>query len=187
MEEKQIEIKPFTVTAVPNGIRYSVNVDEEFVDTKQFDYIVSILEEATQDDILTINLSTNGGALHAILPLLGAMAQSNCHVHAHACSDVASAGTFILLRADSISINEFSTIMCHQVQFGSGGPSNNVANHVNHTMGLSNRITRDIYKDFFTEEEIDKMLSGTDFYMDDIEFMTRCKKRNEIREAAVEK
>lgn len=184
MTDKVMEIKPFVVRAVPNGIRYSVNIDEEFVDTKQFDDVVAILEEAGPEDIMEINLSTNGGAVHAILPLLGAMAQTECHIHAHACSDVASAGTFILLRSDSISTNEYCTIMCHQVQFGSGGPGNNVANHVNHTMGLSNRLTREIYKDFFSEAEIEKMLTGTDFYMDDIEFMNRCKRRNEIREAA---
>lgn len=184
MESKDLEIKPFLVRGIPNGIRYTVNIDEEFVDTKQFDDIVAVLEEAEENDVFTMNISTVGGALHAILPLLGAMNNARCHVHVHAASDVASAGTLPLLRADSISVNEFTTIMCHQVQFGSGGPGNNVANHVNHTMSLSNRLTRDIYKDFFTDEEIDRMLSGTDFYMDDIEFMARCKRRNEIREAS---
>lgn len=186
MEEKEEQLTPFLLRAAPIGIRYVVNIDRDFVDTRQFDEVVAILEEASEDDQVTLNISTNGGAVHAILPLLGAMATTKCHVHGHAASDVASAGTFILLRCDSISVNEFATIMCHQVQFGSAGPGNNVLNHVTHTMDLSKRITEDIYKDFLTKEELDKMLSGTDYYMDDVEFMERCKKRNSIREAQLE-
>jgi ATP-dependent protease ClpP protease subunit len=183
-ETKAIDIKPFIVRGAARGIRYTVNIDETFVDTKQFDDVVAVLEEATEDDEVVLNLSTPGGAVHAVLPLLGAIAQTRCHVHGHAASDVASAGTFILLTCDSISTNAYVSIMCHQVQFGSGGPGNNVVNHVKHTMELSNRLTCDIYKDFFTESEIERMLSGTDFYMDDVEFMERCKTRNTIREAA---
>lgn len=177
-------IQPFEVRAAADGVKYTVNIDEEFTSTKQFDEIVAIIDDADELDTVVMNISTDGGALHAILPLLGSMNNARCHIHAHACSDVSSAGTLILLRADSISINEYCSIMCHQVQFGSGGPGNNVANHVKHTMELSERLVKEIYKDFFTDDEIHKMLSGTDFYMDDVEFMVRCKKRNDIREAA---
>jgi ATP-dependent protease ClpP protease subunit len=173
-------IEPFMLTAKPAGIEYRVDIDETFVHPRQFAYIVNAMEHATEYDSFQLNLTTCGGALHAVLPLLGAMQDTHAHVHVNACSDVASAGTFLLMRADSISMNEYSTIMCHNVSFGSGGSGWNVEKHVEHTLKSSKRLLRDMYKHFFSTEEIERMLTGTDFYMSKDEFVERYEKRSEL-------
>lgn len=173
-------IEPFMLTAKPSGIDYRVDIDETFVHPRQFQYIVNAMENATEYDSFQLNLTTCGGALHAVLPLLGAMENTHAHVHVNACSDVASAGTFLLMRADSISMNEYSTIMCHNVSFGSGGSGWNVEKHVEHTLKSSKRLLRDMYRHFFEPHEIEQMLTGTDFYMDKEEFVKRYEKRSEL-------
>lgn len=170
-------IESFAVLATPQNMSYVVNVDEEFEHPRQFEDIVGVLENASDGDYMRINLTTNGGALHSILPLLGAMQNTECHVHIHACSDVASAGTFLLMRADTVSMNEYVTIMCHEVSFGSAGSGHTVARHVDHTLKSSEKLIRDMYEFFFDPLEIDKMLSGSDYYMDRDEFMERYRKR----------
>lgn len=174
----------FAVIGNPQNMSYNVNVDDEFTHPKQFEEIVAVLEQASEGDYMRINLTTNGGALHSILPLLGAMQHTDCHVHVHACSDVASAGTFLLMKADSVSINDYVTIMCHEVSFGSAGSGHTVARHVDHTLKSSEKLIRDMYEHFFTEEELDKMLSGSDYYMDKDEFLVRYNRRFELQKAA---
>lgn len=87
------------------------------------------------------------------------------------------------MKAHSISMNEYATIMFHQVSFGSGGEGWNVEKHVEHTLKSSKRLLRDLYKFFFSEQEITAMLTGTPFYMDREEFIKRYTQRAELLEA----
>lgn len=180
------DIEPFMLTAKPAGIEYRVDIDETFVHPRQFQYIVNAMENANEYDSFQLNLTTPGGALHAVLPLLGAMENTHAHVHVNACSDVASAGTFLLMRADSVSINDYVTIMCHNVSFGSGGPGHSVEKHVEHTLKSSKRLLRDMYRHFMTEDEVERMLTGTDFYMDKEEFVKRYENRSELLAAEID-
>jgi ATP-dependent protease ClpP protease subunit len=164
---------PFEVSAQPIATSYVVDVDETFTHPKQFSNIVHVLENAGENDHVRINITTDGGALHSVLPLLGAMQITQAHVHVHMASDTASAGTFIVMKADSVSCNDFVTFMCHNVSFGSGGQGNIVRDHVDYTVKSSSELIKDMYKGFFTKEEIDKMLSGKEYYMGKDEFLTR--------------
>lgn len=163
----------FEVVAQPVATSYIVNVDEEFEHPKQFTDLVHILEQASENDHVRINLTTVGGALHAVLPLLGAMKETLAHVHVHIASDTASAGTFIAMKADTVSINDYVTFMCHNVSFGSGGQGNIVHDHVNYTVKSSSELIKAMYKGFFTPSEIERMLSGKEFYMGKDEFLIR--------------
>lgn len=176
---------PFEVIASPIATSYVVNIDEDFEHPKQFSDIVHVLENAGENDHVRINLTTSGGALHSVLPLLGAMQLTQAHVHVHMASDTASAGTFIVMKADSVSINDYVTFMCHNVSFGSGGQGNIVRDHVDYTVKSSSELIKDMYKGFFTPAEIDKMLSGKEFYMGKDEFLTRYdnKLKSEEKEA----
>lgn len=172
--------EPFVVLSQPVVTQYLVNVDTDFETVGQFENIVYILDNANDGDTMEIKLSTNGGALHAILPLIAAMRDTRANVYVHAVSDVASAGTFLLMAADDVYMNEYVTIMFHQVSFGVGGTGSSIESHVNHTIKSSKCIIQDMYKDFFTTSEIEAMLSGRDFYMGKDEFEIRYKHRNKL-------
>lgn len=163
----------FEVVAQPIATSYIVNVDEEFEHPKQFADLVHVLEQASENDHVRINLTTVGGQLNAVLPLLGAMKETLAHVHVHIVSDTASAGTFIAMKADTVSINDYVTFMCHNVSFGSGGQGNIVHDHVNYTVKSSSELIKAMYKGFFTPSEIERMLSGKEFYMGKDEFLIR--------------
>lgn len=180
------EPKVFEITSHPVAFSHQVTINEDFESPSQFESIVEILDAAGSNDGVFIRLSTNGGAIHSVLPLLGAMENTEAHVHVHLESDVASAGTFIAMKADSVSINKHVSVMFHQVKFGSVGQGNHVHDHVKHVMKSSRKLCEDMYQDFLSPDEIEQMLSGTEIYMDEDEFMTRIEKRCELREASVE-
>jgi ATP-dependent protease ClpP protease subunit len=177
--------EPFQVSGTANNMTYKVSIDEDFESVRQFEDIVTVLDAASEGDFMDIKLSTNGGALHAILPLLNSMRRTKAIVGVHAVSDVASAGTFLLMAADEVYVNPYITLMFHQVSFGSGGAGSSVESHVAHTLKASKAIIHEMYKDFFTEHEISAMLSGKDFYMGKDEFDKRYDKREEARKELV--
>lgn len=170
----------FAVTGVPQNMNYKVTINDDFDHSSQFEEIVDVLDSAQEGDSLYISLATDGGSLASILPLLGAIDTTDAHVHIHCASDVASAGTMLLMKAHSISINDYVTVMFHEVSFGSQGNGSRVAVHVGHVLKSSERLVREMYKHFFTKEEIDKMLSGYEFYMDKEEFLDRYVNRIEL-------
>ncbi len=140
---------------------------------------MSVLENANEGDNVRISLTTEGGALHSVLPLLGAMEMTQAHVHVHCCSDVASAGTFLLMRAHSISMNDYVTILFHEVSYGVHGQGSRITDHVKHTTKSSEKLLRDMYQHFFSEEEFEKLFSGKEYIMDKDEFIERYEKRME--------
>jgi ATP-dependent protease ClpP protease subunit len=177
-----VEPKRFSVVSHPVAFSHRVTINEDFESPSQFESIVEILDAAGSGDGVFIRLSTNGGAIHAVLPLLGAMENTEAHVHVHLESDVASAGTFLAMKADSVSINKHVSVMCHQVKFGSVGQGNHVEDHVAHVMKASKKLCNDMYENFLTPSEMVRMLSGTEFYMDEDEFMDRIETRNKLRD-----
>lgn len=176
--------EPFNVISQPIATHYVATVDDEFESVCQFENIVRILDNCSGADTVEIKLSTNGGALHSIIPLLSAITNTDAQVYVHAVSDVASAGTFLLMAADDVFINPYTTIMFHQVSFGTMGTGSSVESHVNHTVKSSKALIHDIYRGFFSKEEIDAMLSGREYYMGKEEFDSRYAKRQDfIKEA----
>lgn len=180
------QVEPFSVKSTPQNMCYKVDVDDEFEHPRQFSEIVEVLDNASEGDYMEISLTTIGGALNSVLPLLGAIETTACHVHVNAVSDIASAGTFLLMKAHSISVNDHVTIMFHNVSFGSGGSGHTVATHVAHTLKSSEKILRDMYSMFFSEEEMKQMLTGTDFYMDKEQFIARYENRMKLQQARLE-
>lgn len=177
----------FEVIATPIATSYVVNINESFDHPKQFADIVHVLENASENDHVRINLTTDGGTLASVIPLLGAMEQTMAHVHVHIMSDTASAGTFIVMKADSVSINDYVTFMAHNVSFGSGGQGNIVKDHVEHTIKHSSDLIKDLYKGFFSDYEIEKMLSGKEYYMGKDEFLVRYDKRGKYLQEEYER
>lgn len=169
--------KKFQVVALPITTKYVANIDDTFDHPEQFEDLVFILDNAADGDMVEINLTTVGGALNSVLPLLGAMDTTLAHVHVHAASDVASAGTFLLMTADSVSCNRYVTIMFHNVNMGYAGPGHNVKSHAIYMSEASDILLKDMYKHFLSENEITALLSGTEIYMGEEEFVLRYEER----------
>ncbi len=182
--DKQDE--PFTVLASPLNTAYTCTIDEEFRDVFQFQDIVSVLDGASDGDHITIKLSTIGGALHAVIPLIAALKNTSAYVHVHVESDCASAGTFIMMLAHSCYVNEYATVMLHNVSYGAGGHGSNVAAHVNHTTRMSTQLIEDMYADWLTPEEVEKLLHGMEIYFDADTCHERFEQRNNVRKERYE-
>jgi ATP-dependent protease ClpP protease subunit len=186
-EEPVTGIKPFKMKSVPLASAWKVHIDQEFTDVRQFQELVEILELARPGDTVEIKLTTPGGRVGAVLPLLTAIATTNAKVYVHAVSDVASAGTFILMMADDVYINPYTTIMFHQVTYGAWGIGNHVEDRVQHVSKSSKQLLKDLYENFLEEAELERLFQGKEFWMDKAEFDARYIRRAEIQAAEATK
>lgn len=173
--------EPFTVQASPISQVFRVTIDEEFRDVSQFADIVDVLDSAQEGDVVQIRLSTVGGALHAIIPLINAMKNTEAFIHVHVESDTSSAGTMIMALAHSLYVNEYATTMYHNVQYGVGGHGGNVDAQVSHITASSKKLIRDLYNNLLTPNEIARLEDGLELYMDADEVMDRFEARTAAR------
>jgi len=172
----------FKVTAKPMTTFYECNIDDVFVHSSQFDDIVYILENAVDGDIIKMNLSSDGGSLVAVLPVLGAMEKTKAHVHCHIVSDIASACTFLPMYAGSVDINNYVSVMFHNVHYVTAGTGHTVKDYVDYTDKATYKLLHDMYHHFFDEDEISRILQGKEYWMDSEEFMLRYEMMMDERE-----
>lgn len=172
------ELEPFEVLCYPINTRYCVTINDDFVSSSQFENLVSVLDSATEGDFIEMRMDTSGGALHSIIPLLAAMENTQAHIHVHAISDVASAGTMLMMKAHSCYINKYATLMFHAANYSYGGHSGNMDAHVKYFTPLLTKLVNEVYEHFLSPEEITRLLDGKEIYMTAEEFHNRWDVRN---------
>lgn len=178
----QQEPTQFEVFSQPISMVHRVTIDDDFTEVYQFAQLVDILDNAQEGDCVQIKLSTNGGALHSIVPLINAMQDTDAYIYVHVESDTASAGTVIMMLAHSCYVNPYSNIMLHTASYGFYGHSGNMDAHVAHSTKAIEKFVRDIYSDFITEAEMLRLLDGKELYFDSDECHKRFDARDKIRE-----
>jgi len=83
----------------------------------------------------------------------------------------------IFLAGHEYVISDDATWMSHTATFGAYGVESNVYDNVVHSRKQIHKLMRKYYKNFLTEEELDLMLQGKEFWMDAEEIIERLNKR----------
>jgi hypothetical protein len=78
-------------------------------------------------------------------------------------------------------------MLCHYVTYGTSGKAYDVKQHTQHISKVTEKLFRDTYELFLTEDEIEKCLEGFELWLDADSINARLKYKydliNEIREA----
>lgn len=177
----------FTVTFSPvkAGI-YNIYLFGEIVCANQFIGPIEVMNSATEQDVICIHLSTNGGSLSATDTFITAMRECEGHIVCKASGDVHSAGSLILLEADEFSLSQNFSCLLHNGGCGTGGKFSDYKTESQHTIKYMERVMRTSYEGFLSEQEIEDMLRGIDIWLDAPEFAKRHEARNEYLQAKYE-
>jgi ATP-dependent protease ClpP protease subunit len=168
----------FSVMAEPLVVYgYKININRPILGAWQFEGAVEVLQRATEDDGVLINLQTPGGSVDATDMLVQAMADCPAHIHTKASGGVCSAGTVILLNSDSFELSKNFYALIHNGSTGSVGKYSDYAAEVVFSTKHHENFIRNSYEGFLTEEEIDALLKGKDFWMEGKEFGSRYEAR----------
>lgn len=178
-----------TIYGVPyGGIKYIVNITDDFDDAKSFDEVVALLANATEDDEITWNIVSRGGYITSLEMLLGwkqMCVAKQIHVLT---SEAASCATaFFLSPADQYLVFDTASFMIHESSYGSGGTASNVRRHTQHVDKKNDKFVRDTYKGFLSEDEIEDVLKGVEVYLDAEDIRNRLAQReNKLAQEAQE-
>jgi ATP-dependent protease ClpP protease subunit len=176
---------PITYSPVRAGI-YNIYLYGTIESPQQFVGAVEVLSAATENDVVVINLQTNGGSIDATDTLLQAMHQCDGRVIVKASGGVHSAGTIILLNADEFVLSENSNFLIHNGGCGSGGKYSDFKAESAYTLKHMEKVLRNTYTGFLTDAEMEDLLKGVDLWLDPAQFLDRYNKRNEYFKAKEE-
>lgn len=188
--EVPMDRAPFAVTHKQHIMNeYTVYLFGAIEDSNDFLGAIEVLNSATPDDIVRINLSSVGGSLSATDTLLFEILKAQergIEVGVSASGLIASAGSLILLAATYFELSEDATVMLHCGSLGDGGTLNEFrtasAFHIRHM----ETIFKKHYRHFLTDDEIQQLLDGKDYWLTSSEFVARYQARNESINAEME-
>lgn len=135
--------------------------------------LINVLKTAEAHDTIFIYLNTPGGSLSTTVQIIGAIRQCAGTVVTCLEGEVCSAGTMIFLSGHRHIISPHSTFMIHNYSHWFGGKGNEVVSYIKYQEQYFRKLARDVYSGFLTDEEIDAVFDGKDFWMDSDEVLRR--------------
>lgn len=160
---------------------YTVPIDGSFKEPVYYRGVVQMLMNASENDVAAFLVNSPGGALSGLLTLLEGLNMTEAHTVALLVGSVSSAASIFALHCDEVYVGENSTMLCHNVSYGTGGKGSDVLAHVKHISSTANKLLRRTYKNFLTEEEINDMIDGKEIYLESDEIVERLKQREVLR------
>ena len=135
---------------------------------------------ADESDTCYLHINTPGGMLDTTFMLLDAMRNSKAHIIGHLTGTVASAGTIIALTCDDLVCSDDLAWMSHYYSAHIGGKGNEIKARQDFTERTTSATFRRIHEGFFTKKEIEEMIDGKDFWLDEIEVRERWARKQNV-------
>jgi ATP-dependent protease ClpP protease subunit len=150
------------------------------------DYIewFDAIRHASDNDAIKIYINSFGGDLFTAIQFMRVLSDTPATVICSVEGACMSAATMIFLCADHYEVTPHSVFMFHNYSGGTFGKGGEMIDQLQHERKWSDRMMREIYKNFMTEEEIKSMLDNKDIWMDGEEVVKRLQHRINEREAA---
>lgn len=172
----------FQVSYTPssNG-KYNIFLYGDIEDARQFQDAIEAMNDAGEDDLVVIHLSTNGGSTDATDTFISAMRRCRARVVVEASGGVHSAGTIILMNAPEYRLSENFNALIHNGSFGAwGAKSSDTKTQFEFQAEYMDRLAWSTYQGFLTDDEIEELIAGRDFWMGPEEWVDRWKRRQEF-------
>jgi ATP-dependent protease ClpP protease subunit len=177
--EDSQDVDAFPVRATPsNKCDFVIDLFGEIQNPRQFINAISAMEAAEEGDEVMVNLSSLGGDIDATDTFLQAMAECRGDVVVRATGGCHSAASIILLNAPAFTLSERFNCLIHCGSIGNGGTLAEYHSASKFHLKHMEKILQDTYEGFLTEQEIEELIEGRDFWIDAEEFMLRHEQRN---------
>lgn len=140
------------------------------------------IRHASQNDAVKIYINCYGGDMFTAIQLMRALKETAAAVIMSVEGACMSAATMVFLCGESFEVADHSMFMFHNYSGGTMGKGAEMLDQLQHEKAWSEKLLRDVYKDFLTEQEIVAILDNKDIWMDGEEVIKRLK----IKKAAIE-
>lgn len=169
-------------TKVNRIYQHDVFIDQPFVDSSYYRNVIAMLNDASPDDLVIFHLNSPGGLLSGLQSLVEAVKGTEAHTVAYIVGQCASAASLFSMYCDSVVVSDLASIMVHHVSYSTGGKNSDIIAHTQHIAKTSEKLIRETYTGWLSEQEIEEVLNGREIYFDADEARERFAKRVEYFE-----
>lgn len=155
-----------------NGINF-VYLTDEIEIPAAYNELIHRLYTASSDDTYNFIINSGGGVVDSAIMIIDAIHRSEATVNMFISGIAASAATIIALAGDELEIADHSSFMIHNYSAGMMGKGNELKARQNFVDKSLNAAFVDYYGNFLTEDEIERVIEGTDIWLGPEEVMER--------------
>lgn len=156
---------------------YTINFWHDFsYDASLYNSYFDILQKAREEDDVVFYFNSHGGSASTLNLFINALRRCKSKRIVAVINYAASAAALLALFCDEIVLNSDSTLMLHDFSTFVGGKSQEIESDFIHTKEKLHKLMRFICQKVLTDEEIEQMFNGKDFYFGENEVMERLKK-----------
>jgi ATP-dependent protease ClpP protease subunit len=174
----ELTLMPFTqnnktFTTEFRGVRYDYYLTGPIGDAADYVDLCNILRSASPQDEVVIRLNSGGGSVATGNMIINAISESEANVIGFIESDCGSMATFIFLACDTWGVSEAAEFFCHSVSYGSWGKEHECFSQAEFMRKQHHNLIKKRYANFLSTQEIDKIILGSDVYLNADEVMER--------------
>lgn len=140
------------------------------------------IRNATKNDVIRIYINSYGGDLFTAIQFLRVLQDSDATIMVSVEGACMSAATLVFMCGDHFEVSAHSMFMFHNYSSGVVGKGGEMFDQLQHERMWSEKLMRDIYSDFLTEEEITSILDNKDIWMDGDQVIERLEKKMKAME-----
>ena len=179
MLKEQCEVIQSSFTETFN--MYDIVLDENIREPAYYRQAFHVLRSAKEGDRINIILNNSGGRIDSAICFRNLIRETQAEVFAVLEGETHSAASMIALSCHGVHVKPYASMMIHHASFGSGGTVQNVMDHVNFTSKQTERLIRDVYQHFLSEDELDEVVRNREIWLTDEEIGERLDRMYEAR------
>lgn len=131
------------------------------------------IRHAGETDIIKIYINSEGGDLFTAIQFLRVLSDTPATIICSVEGACMSAATLIFMCGQQFEVTPHSIFMFHNYSGGAMGKGGEMIDQLQHERRWSERLMKEVYKDFLSLEEIKSMLDNKDIWMDGEEVVKR--------------
>jgi ATP-dependent protease ClpP protease subunit len=144
------------------------------------------IRHAGENDVVKIYINSYGGDLFTAIQFMRVLADTNATVVCSVEGACMSAATMIFMCADNFEVTPHSVFMFHNYSGGAIGKGGEMIDQLLHERKWSERLMKEVYRYFMSEDEIKSMLENKDMWMDGEDVVVRMTARIQQLQAEME-
>ena len=120
--------------------KFEFNLDEDIKEPSYYRSLIEVLNNATEQDLVVLNINSGGGHLDSAISIIDALRNTRANTLAWISGSAYSAAGIIALSCQNLEVGEFATLMAHNSQYGLGGYTTDIKDRADIVTGKHTSI-----------------------------------------------
>ena len=176
-DEPKRNDKPYINTTPIPASQFDVFIDTEIGEPSDYRELNYLLNTANENDQFNLYINSPGGHLNTALMIIESLKVTDASTMAIIQGECHSAASMITMYCQEVAVLDSAHMMLHTATYGTVGNTSNVKAHTEFTTKQVEKLLDDSYAGFLTEDELEKVKIGVEFWFDADEIRTRLERR----------